>query len=79
MYLRSPPCAIAARGFSAQDVARRVQTGSIGINHYMLDPAAPFGGVKASGWGRFGSGQVADEFTNLRWITVSRQPRHYPI
>jgi acyl-CoA reductase-like NAD-dependent aldehyde dehydrogenase len=36
----------------AQDVARRVQTGSIGINHYMLDPAAPFGGVKASGVGR---------------------------
>jgi acyl-CoA reductase-like NAD-dependent aldehyde dehydrogenase len=29
-----------------------VQTGSIGINHYMLDPAAPFGGVKASGLGR---------------------------
>jgi acyl-CoA reductase-like NAD-dependent aldehyde dehydrogenase len=36
----------------AQAVARRVQTGSIGINHYMLDPAAPFGGVKASGLGR---------------------------
>jgi aldehyde dehydrogenase (NAD+) len=33
-------------------VAKRVQTGSIGINHYMLDPAAPFGGVKASGLGR---------------------------
>jgi acyl-CoA reductase-like NAD-dependent aldehyde dehydrogenase len=33
-------------------VARRVQTGSIGINHYMIDPAAPFGGVKASGLGR---------------------------
>ena len=36
----------------ANDVAKRVQTGSIGINHYMLDPAAPFGGVKASGLGR---------------------------
>jgi aldehyde dehydrogenase (NAD+) len=36
----------------ANEVARRVQTGSIGINHYMLDPAAPFGGVKASGLGR---------------------------
>ncbi len=33
-------------------IAKRVQTGSIGINHYMLDPAAPFGGVKASGLGR---------------------------
>jgi acyl-CoA reductase-like NAD-dependent aldehyde dehydrogenase len=36
----------------ANEVAKRVQTGSIGINHYMLDPAAPFGGVKASGLGR---------------------------
>ncbi len=34
------------------DIAKRVQTGSIGINHYVLDPAAPFGGVKASGLGR---------------------------
>jgi aldehyde dehydrogenase (NAD+) len=33
-------------------VARRVQTGSIGINHYLPDPTAPFGGVKASGLGR---------------------------
>ena len=33
-------------------VARRVQTGTIGINHYTLDPVAPFGGVKASGLGR---------------------------
>jgi acyl-CoA reductase-like NAD-dependent aldehyde dehydrogenase len=33
-------------------VARRVQTGTIGINHYLPDPQAPFGGVKASGLGR---------------------------
>jgi acyl-CoA reductase-like NAD-dependent aldehyde dehydrogenase len=33
-------------------LARRVQTGSIGLNHYMPDPAAPFGGVKQSGLGR---------------------------
>ena len=36
----------------AERLARRVQTGTIGINHYMIDPAAPFGGVKASGLGR---------------------------
>jgi len=36
----------------ATAIAKRVQTGSIGINHYMLDPVAPFGGVKASGLGR---------------------------
>jgi len=33
-------------------VARRVRTGTIGINRYMPDPGAPFGGVKASGIGR---------------------------
>lgn len=33
-------------------VARRVQTGTIGINHYLPDFAAPYGGVKDSGMGR---------------------------
>lgn len=36
----------------ATDVARRVHTGTIGVNDYQLDIAAPFGGVKASGIGR---------------------------
>jgi aldehyde dehydrogenase (NAD+) len=35
-----------------KDVARRVRTGTIGINGYLPDPGAPFGGVKASGIGR---------------------------
>jgi acyl-CoA reductase-like NAD-dependent aldehyde dehydrogenase len=34
------------------EVAARVQTGTIGINAYLPDPAAPFGGVKDSGIGR---------------------------
>ena len=34
------------------EVARRVRTGTIGVNHYAPDPAAPFGGVGASGVGR---------------------------
>ncbi len=33
-------------------VAQRVRSGTVGINHYMPDPTAPFGGVKASGIGR---------------------------
>ena len=33
-------------------VGRRVRTGTIGINRYVVDPGAPFGGVKASGIGR---------------------------
>ena len=33
-------------------LAARIETGTIGVNHYALDFAAPFGGVKASGLGR---------------------------
>lgn len=36
----------------ATAVARRVQTGSIGVNGYSFDLNAPFGGVKSSGLGR---------------------------
>ncbi len=33
-------------------VARGMRSGTVGINHYLPDPTAPFGGVKASGLGR---------------------------
>jgi acyl-CoA reductase-like NAD-dependent aldehyde dehydrogenase len=33
-------------------VARRVNTGTIGVNRYLPDPVGPFGGVKGSGLGR---------------------------
>lgn len=36
----------------AATVARQVQSGTIGINHYVPDPSAPFGGIKGSGLGR---------------------------
>ena len=36
----------------ATEVARGVRTGTIGVNDYQLDIAAPFGGVKASGLGK---------------------------
>jgi aldehyde dehydrogenase (NAD+) len=33
-------------------LADRIETGTVGVNHYALDFGAPFGGVKASGLGR---------------------------
>jgi acyl-CoA reductase-like NAD-dependent aldehyde dehydrogenase len=36
----------------ATDVARAIHSGTVGVNDYQLDMAAPFGGVKASGLGR---------------------------
>ena len=42
------------------------------------EPQMPFGGVKASGYGRFGGKAAIAEFTELRWITVATTPRSYP-
>ncbi len=39
----------------------------------------PFGGVKASGYGRFGGAAAIQEFTELRWITIGTGPSRYPI
>ena len=36
----------------ATNVARRVRSGTVGVNHYVNDPVAPFGGIKQSGMGR---------------------------
>ncbi len=36
----------------AVELARRIETGTLGINGYMPDLNAPFGGIKASGLGR---------------------------
>lgn len=36
----------------ALDLARRVRTGTIGVNYYNIDLGAPFGGMKDSGIGR---------------------------
>jgi vanillin dehydrogenase len=65
----------------AMDVARRIRSGICHINSSTVDDAAqvPFGGVKASGWGRFGARAALEEFTELRWMSIQEKPRHYPI
>ncbi len=65
----------------AEQLARRIQSGICHINDATVhdEPQVPFGGVKASGWGRFGGPWAADEFTELRWITVQDEQREYPI
>ena len=66
---------------AALEVARRLETGMCHVNDTTVhdEPQMPFGGVKASGWGRFGGTAAVDEFTELRWITVQEEPREYPI
>jgi len=62
-------------------VARQIESGICHINGPTVHDEAqmPFGGVKASGYGRFGGKAGVAEFTDLRWITVETQPGHYPI
>ena len=62
------------------ELAKRIETGICHINGPTVadEPQMPFGGVKASGYGRFGGRAGIDAFTELRWITVQLSPRHYP-
>jgi acyl-CoA reductase-like NAD-dependent aldehyde dehydrogenase len=66
---------------AAIEVARRLQTGICHINDATIndEPPMPFGGIKHSGWGRFGGKAALEEFTELRWITIQDSPREYPI
>jgi acyl-CoA reductase-like NAD-dependent aldehyde dehydrogenase len=62
-------------------VARQIRSGICHINGPTVhdEPQMPFGGVKSSGYGRFGGRAGIDAFTELRWITVQTQPGHFPI
>ncbi len=62
-------------------IARRIQSGICHVNGPTVHDEAqmPFGGVGASGYGRFGGKQGIDSFTETRWITVETQPGHFPI
>ena len=68
----------AARGLR---VARRIRSGICHINGPTVqdEPQMPFGGVGASGYGRFGGKAGIEAFTELRWITIAGEPGHYPI
>lgn len=60
----------------AVSVARRIQSGICHVNGPTVydEPQMPFGGTKASGYGRLGGRAAIHEFTELRWITVQTRP-----
>jgi aldehyde dehydrogenase (NAD+) len=61
-------------------IAERIESGIVHINDQTVhdEPQVPFGGVKDSGWGRFGGKAALEEFTELRWISTQLTPRQYP-
>jgi acyl-CoA reductase-like NAD-dependent aldehyde dehydrogenase/ABC-type branched-subunit amino acid transport system ATPase component len=65
----------------ALEIAKRIDSGICHVNGPTVHDEAqmPFGGVKASGYGRFGGKAGIAEFTELRWITIDTGPQHYPI
>jgi len=62
-------------------VARQIRSGICHVNGPTVHDEAqmPFGGVGASGYGRFGGKAGIDQFTELRWITMETLPGHFPI
>jgi acyl-CoA reductase-like NAD-dependent aldehyde dehydrogenase len=61
-------------------IAESIESGIVHINDQTVhdEPQVPFGGIKDSGWGRFGGRAGMEEFTELRWISMQRTPRQYP-
>ena len=54
------------------DVARRVRTGTYGVNQYTMDFVAPFGGFKASGIGREFGREGLEHYLELKSIAQVR-------
>ncbi len=65
---------------AALEIAQRIESGICHVNDTTVhdEPQMPFGGVKASGFGRFGGRAALEEFTELRWITVQSGSHPYP-
>jgi hypothetical protein len=66
--------------FRGMELARQLESGIVHVNDQPVNdqPQMPFGGVKHSGYGRFGLGFVAEEFTELQWVTARADRRTFP-
>ena len=56
------------------DIARRVRTGSIGVNYDNLDLGSPFGGMKDSGIGRELGPEALNNYLEYQSIFASANP-----
>ena len=56
---------------TALALAERLDTGMVGINQGVVsNPAAPFGGVKHSGFGREGGTEGIEEYLETRYVGI---------
>ncbi len=54
-------------------VAEEIESGMVGVNRGVIsDPAAPFGGVKESGFGREGGIEGIDEYLDTKYIALTK-------
>jgi vanillin dehydrogenase len=65
----------------ALDIAQRLDFGCCHINGPSVYDEAhmPLGGMKASGYGRFGGQPGINEFTEVQWISIEDPNQHYPM
>jgi acyl-CoA reductase-like NAD-dependent aldehyde dehydrogenase len=66
--------------WKAVTLGGKIQAGMVNVNGPTMggEPQIPFGGVKDSGWARFGRWAI-DMFTDLNLVTVSQNQRQYPL
>ncbi|OEU88917.1 salicylaldehyde dehydrogenase [Streptomyces abyssalis] len=71
---------ITENGTHGLAVARRIRTGIVHVGDQSVadEPQVPFGGFKASGYGRFGGRWGIEAFSNTRWVTLATRHAHYP-
>ncbi|MGD9820003.1 MAG: aldehyde dehydrogenase family protein [Aminobacteriaceae bacterium] len=63
-------------------VAKQIKSGMVHVNDQTVgvDAGAPFGGEKNSGFGRYcGAKWTIGDFTTVKWISVQKAPRPFPV
>jgi acyl-CoA reductase-like NAD-dependent aldehyde dehydrogenase len=60
--------------------AENLESGMVHVNDASVhdEPYCPFGGCKQSGIGREGGRHSMEEMSEIKWVTMQRQQRHFP-
>jgi acyl-CoA reductase-like NAD-dependent aldehyde dehydrogenase len=71
---------ITTNTYRGLELAAKLEAGIVHVNDQPVndEPHMPFGGVKDSGWGRFGLGFATEDFTELEWVTSRSERREFP-